>query len=332
MNLAKFARRGYVDSPTPIEFLPRLSKALGGKVNIYIKRDDLLPGCAGGNKARKLDFCLAKAMAEGADTLITCGAIQSNHCRLTLAWAVKEGLDCHLVLTENNGKSYRSDASGNVFLFHLMGATSIRLAPANSSTTEEMNKLADELRAKGKKPYILPVGGSTPTGALGYAACAQECLEQLFRMGLDIHSMVVPCGSAGTQAGLILGLSGSNAGIPVIGMSVVHNREQYEVIARDLVLKGSALLGLKQEIVADQVICEDGYLGPGYSLPSPEMVEAVRLVARTEAILLDPVYTGKAMAGLIDYVRKGRFPDGSNVLFLHTGGTPALYAYLDAFQ
>lgn len=332
MNLAKFPRRGYVQTPTPIEHLPRFSQALGGKVNVYIKRDDLLPGCAGGNKTRKLDFCIADALAQGADTLITCGSIQSNHCRLTLAWAVKEGLDCHLILTEKIEGSYRADASGNIFLFQLMGATSLRVAPFGASALEEMDKLAAELRKKGKKPYIMPVGASTPVGALGYVACAQECLEQLFHMGVDIHSLVTPTGSAGTQAGLIVGLDGCNADIPVVGMNVLRGKEEHERIVYDLVQETCALVGLKQDIARARVVCHDDYLGPGYSLPTPGMVEAVRLMASTEAILLDPVYTGKAVAGLIDHIRQGAFPDGANVLFLHTGGSPALYAYLDAFK
>lgn len=332
MNLAKFPRRGYVQSPTPIEYLPRFSNALGGKVNVYIKRDDLLPGCAGGNKTRKLDFCVAEALSQGADTLITCGSIQSNHCRLTLAWAVKEGLDCHLVLTEKIEGSYKADASGNIFLFHLMGATSLRLAPFGASPLEEMDKLADELRKQGKKPYIMPVGASTPVGALGYVACAQECMEQLFHMGLNLHYLVTPTGSAGTQAGLIIGLDGCNADIPVIGMNVLRGKAEHEKIVYDLVQDTCKLIGLKQEIPAARVVCHDDYLGPGYSLPTPGMVEAVRLMAGTEAILMDPVYTGKALAGLMDHIRKGLFPEGSNVLFLHTGGSPALYAYLDAFK
>lgn len=332
MNLAKFPRRGYVQSPTPIEFLPRFSKALGGKVNVYIKRDDLLPGCAGGNKTRKLDFCIADALAQGADTLLTCGSIQSNHCRLTLAWAIKEGLDCHLVLTEKVEGSYKADAAGNIFLFHLMQATSLRLAPFGASPLEIMDEMAGDLRKKGKKPYIMPVGASTPVGALGYVACAQECMEQLFHMGVNIHSLVTPTGSAGTQAGLLVGLDGCNAGIPVIGMNVLRGKAEHEKIVHDLALDTCKLVGLTQHIPASQVICHDDYLGPGYSLPTEGMVEAVQLMARTEAILLDPVYTGKAMAGLIDHIRKGAFPDGANVLFLHTGGSPALYAYMDSFK
>ncbi|MBQ4615952.1 MAG: pyridoxal-phosphate dependent enzyme, partial [Mailhella sp.] len=156
MNLAQFPRRGYVKTPTPIEFLPNFSKALGGKVNVYIKRDDLLPGCSGGNKTRKLDFCIADALAKGADTIITCGAVQSNHCRLTLSWAVHEGLDCHLVLEERVPGSYNVEASGNNFLFQLLGVKSITVVPGGSPMLDEMEKVAEKLRAEGKKPYIIP--------------------------------------------------------------------------------------------------------------------------------------------------------------------------------
>ena len=205
MNLAKFPRRGYVQAPTPLEALPRFSEALGGKVNVFIKRDDMLPGTAGGNKTRKLDFCMADALRQGADSIITCGAVQSNHCRLTLAWAVKEGLDCHLILEERVKGSYKPEASGNNFLFQLLGVKSISVVPGGSDMMGEMQKLAETLRAEGKKPYVIPGGASNKIGALGYVSCAEEVLRQLFETGLRIEHMVVPSGSAGTHAGIIAG-------------------------------------------------------------------------------------------------------------------------------
>ncbi|NCB31727.1 MAG: D-cysteine desulfhydrase [Clostridia bacterium] len=332
MNLAKFSRRGYVTSPTPIEVLPSFSKALGGKVNIFIKRDDLLPGCAGGNKTRKLDFCIADALDNGADTVITCGAVQSNHCRLTLSWAVKEGMDCHLVLEERVKGSYSPDASGNNFLFHLMGVKSVTVVPGGSNMMAEMQKLADTLKAKGKTPYIIPGGASNTIGATGYVACAQETLQQLFDMGIKIDHMVVPSGSAGTHAGIVVGMQGNNAGIPVSGINVSRTKADQEALVYKLVEATAERVGVAAPIAKEAVECFDGYVGPGYSLPTDSMVEAVKLLASTEAILLDPVYSGKAMAGLIDLVRKGHFPEGSNVLFLHTGGSPALYAYQNKFM
>jgi D-cysteine desulfhydrase len=331
MNLAQFPRRGYVTTPTPIEAAPNLSKALGGKVNIFIKRDDLLPGCAGGNKTRKLDFCIADALEKGADTIITCGAVQSNHCRLTLAWAVKEGMDCHLVLEERVKGSYSPEASGNNFLFQLMGVKSVTVVPGGSDMMGEMQKVADAQAGQGRKPYIVPGGASNTIGATGYVACAQEILQQLFDMGINIDHMVVPSGSAGTHAGIVVGMHGNNAGIPISGINVSRTKTEQEALVYKLVQATAERVGVATPIAEDAVECFDGYVGPGYSLPTDSMIEAVKLLATTEAILLDPVYSGKAMAGMIDLVRKGHFPEGSNVLFLHTGGSPALYAYQKVF-
>ena len=332
MNLAQFPRRGYVQVPTPLEALPRFSQALGGKVNIFIKRDDMLPGTAGGNKTRKLDFCMADALRQGADTIITCGAVQSNHCRLTLAWAVKEGLDCHLILEERVKGSYKPEASGNNFLFQLLGVKSISVVPGGSDMMGEMQKLADTLRAEGKKPYVIPGGASNKIGALGYVSCAEEVLRQLFETGLRIDHMVVPSGSAGTHAGIIAGMIGNNAGIPVTGIGVNRKKEVQQAAVLKLAQETLDYIGTGVTMPAEAVVAFDDYVGPGYSLPTDGMVEAVRLLARTESILLDPVYSGKAMAGLIDLVRKDYFPEGSNVLVLHTGGSPALFAYLDTFR
>ncbi len=332
MNLSQFPRRNYVQDATPIEALPAFSAALGGKVNIFIKRDDLLPGCSGGNKTRKLDFCIADGMEKDADTIITCGAVQSNHARLTLSWAVKEGLDCHLILEERVPGSYKQDGSGNNFLFNLLGVKSTKVVPGGSDMMGEMEKLAEELKKQGKKPYIIPGGASNAIGATGYVACAQEIQQQLFDSGLNIDHMVVPSGSAGTHAGIAVGMYGTNAGIPVSGINVSRKKELQEGIVHKLAVETAKRVGMREEIPADQITCFDEYVGPGYSIPTDSMIEAVKLLAQTEAILLDPVYSGKAMAGMVDLVRKDHFAEGSNVLFLHTGGSPALYAYLDTFK
>ncbi len=332
MNLTQFPRRNYVQEATPIEALPAFSKALGNKVNVYIKRDDLLPGCAGGNKTRKLDFSIADALENGADTIITCGAVQSNHCRLTLSWAVKEGLDCHLVLEERVAGSYKKDGSGNNFLFNLMGVKSTTVVPGGSDMMGEMTKVAEALKKEGKKPYIIPGGASNAIGATGYVACAEETLQQLFVQNLSIDHMIVPSGSAGTHAGTVVGMYGNNSGIPVSGINVSRTKDVQEEIVHSLAVETAKRLGMRGELPKDQVTCFDGYVGPGYSLPTDGMTEAVKLLAQTEAILLDPVYSGKAMAGMIDFIRNDYFTAGSNVLFLHTGGSPALYAYLDTFQ
>jgi D-cysteine desulfhydrase len=332
MDLTKFSRRQYLQGPTPIEASPAFSKALGDKVNIFIKRDDLLPGCAGGNKTRKLDFCIADALDNDADTIITCGAVQSNHCRLTLSWAVKEGMDCHLVLEERVKGSYKEDGSGNNFLFNLMGVKSTKVVPGGSDMMGEMEKVAERLKSEGKKPYIIPGGASNSIGAMGYVACAQEIQQQLFESCLHIDHMVVPSGSAGTHAGIVVGLYGTSAGIPVSGVNVSRPKDVQEGIVYNLAKETAELVGMQRELPAEVITCFDQYVGPGYSIPTDAMIEAVKLLAQTESILLDPVYSGKAMAGLIDLVRNDHFPAGSNVLFLHTGGSPALYAYLDTFN
>lgn len=308
--------------------VPRFSEALGGP-NIYIKRDDLLGLTAGGNKTRKLEFLVADALSHGADTLITCGAVQSNHCRLTLAAAVKEGLKCRLVLEERVPGSYNPKASGNNFLFRLLGAEEIKVVPGGSPVLEMMEEVAGEVAAQGRKAYVIPGGGSNPIGATGYVACAQEILEQTFELGLDIDYVVCASGSAGTHAGLVTGFVGSNASIPVLGINVSRTKETQEDLVHRLVQETAAHVGVCSEISREAVTCFGDYVGPGYSLPTPEMAEAVRLLARTEGIVLDPVYTGKAMAGLIGLSRQGYFEKDHNVLFIHTGGTPALYVYED---
>ncbi len=330
MNLAKLPRRGYVTTPTPIEKAENLTKALGGDVNIYIKRDDLLPGTSGGNKTRKLDFSIGEAVKQGCDTLITCGAVQSNHCRLTLAWAVKEGMDCHLIMEERIAGSFKPEGSGNHFLFRLLGAKSITPVPGGSDMMGEMQKKAEELTKAGKKPFIIPGGASDAIGATGYVACAQETVQQLFDMGLAVAGIVVPSGSSGTHAGMVVGMHGTNANIPVIGINVSLPRDKQEEKVYNLVKETAKRVGAP-EVPKSAVDSNPDYYMPGYSLPNEGMLEAVKLFAQTEAILLDPVYTGKVAAGLIGLIRKGHFPKGSNVLFLHTGGSPALYAYTDTF-
>ena len=306
----------------------RLTKELGGP-NIWIKRDDMLGLAGGGNKTRKLEFLVADAFAQGADTLITCGAVQSNHCRLTLAAACKEGLPCHFIIEERVPGSYSEQASGNNFLFHLMGIASVTVVPGGSNMMEAMEKLADSIRQKGGKPYIIPGGGSNAVGSLGYVACAEEIIAQAFDKGLNIDYVVCTSGSGGTHGGLAVGFWGNNTNIPVLGINISRpNETQRPVIIKDAVATAKRFgLDFPEEIIE----CVEGYVGPGYSLPTPEMVEAVTLMARTEAILLDPVYTGKSFAGLVGLIRQGRFKKGENIVFVHTGGSPALYHYNDYF-
>lgn len=329
MNLARFARRRYTAGETPIEFLPRFTAAVGGP-NIYVKRDDLLGLTAGGNKTRKLEFLVADALAQGADTLITCGAVQSNHCRLTLAAAVKEGLNCRLVLEERVPGSYNPGASGNNFLFRFLGVEKIDIVPAGSDMMAAMGKVADVLAAEGRKGYVIPGGGSNPIGATGYVSCAEEIQHQLFTLGLKIDRVVVPSGSAGTHAGLVTGFVGNHVNIPIVGVNVSRDREEQEALVHGLAVRTADHVGISGGVPREAVDCNGDYWRPKYSVPNKKMVEAVTLMARTEGILLDPVYTGKAMAGLVDLSRTGFFKKGENVLFVHTGGSPALYVYQKA--
>jgi len=330
MNLVKFPRRRYTEGKTPIEKLENFSKKMGGPT-VYIKRDDLLGLAGGGNKTRKLEFVMADALAKGADTVITTGAVQSNHCRLTLAAAVKEGLKCRLVLEERVPHSYNPDASGNNFLFHLLGVEKIKVVPLGADLGKEMHKVTDEVIAEGGKPYIIPGGASDPLGAIGYVACAQEILEQMFEKGINFDYVVVASGSGGTHSGLVTGFYGTSSNIPVIGVSVRRKKAEQEELIYDLVKRTAIYVGVEVNIPRDAVNVVDDYVGPGYSLPTPEMVEAVKMLAQTESILLDPVYSGKAMAGLIGLIRKGYFKKSDNVLFVHTGGSPSLYAYIPTF-
>ena len=271
MNFTKFPRRNYLQGPTPIESLPSLSNALGGAVNLFIKRDDLLPGAGGGNKTRKLEFCIADALDQGADSIITCGAVQSNHCRLTAAWSAKEGLDCHLVLEERVQGSYKQDASGNNFLFELLDVKSIRVVPGGSDMMAEMRKTADELSAAGKSPYIVPGGASNPIGAMGYALCAEETLNQLNAMRLGIDHIIVPSGSAGTHAGMVVGMAGVSGGIPISGVNVSRPKNVQEEIVYKLAGETADKLGVKNGVAREAIVCFDQYVGPGYSLPTIEI-------------------------------------------------------------
>jgi D-cysteine desulfhydrase len=331
MNLAQFPRRRYTSSYTPIEKLTHFSEALGGPT-IYMKRDDLLGLTAGGNKTRKLEFLMADALKKGADTIITCGGIQSNHCRLTLAAAVKENLKCILVLEEGLEKNTKPDYNGNYFLYHLLGAENIKIVPNGADLMKEMEEVAKEVSQNGHLPYLIPVGGSNVIGATGYVACAEEILAQTFDLDINVNTVVCVSGSGGMQAGLVAGFSGNRSGIPVIGINVSRGKAEQEEKVFKLVEETSTHLGIPNSIKRDAVANFGEYVGSGYAIPTPEMVEAVKLMARTEGILLDPVYTGKAAAGLIDLIHKGHFNKEDNILFVHSGGSPALYANTALFQ
>jgi D-cysteine desulfhydrase len=333
MDLSRFPRRRYTPFATPIEPLPRFSAALaascpGGRgPEVWIKRDDMLGLFPGGNKTRKLEFLVADALAQGADTLITCGAPQSNHCRITLAGAVREGLRCRFVIEERVPHSYDAQASGNNFMFRLLGVEAITVVPGGTPMAPAMQAVADELTALGRKGYIIPGGGSNALGGLGYVACAQELQQQCFEQGLAFDRVVVGSGSSGTHGGLLAGFLGNHIRIPITGIGVSRDPADQEPLVWKEAQAVCDLLGIGLQVPREAVTSVGGYWQPKYSLPNAAMVEAVQLLARTEGVLLDPVYTGKIMAGLIGLARQGTIGAAERVLFLHTGGLPSLHAY-----
>ena len=330
MDIARFPRIRLGHLPTPLEPLENLTRLLGGP-RLWIKRDDCTGLSSGGNKTRKLEFLMAEAVAQRADVVITQGATQSNHARQTAAAAAKLGMRCHILLEDRTGSTDPNYVgNGNVMLDHLHGAT-VEHRPGGANMQAEMEAVADRLADDGARPYVIPGGGSTPLGALGYANAALELVSQSAERGLRIDHLVHATGSAGTQAGLVVGLQALNSPIQLLGIGVRAPRERQETMVHDLGRRTWDLLGLRGELPREAVVANCDYVGGGYGVPTPGMLEAVRLLARTEGILLDPVYAGKGMAGLIDLIRQGRFRQDENVVFLHTGGSVALFGYLDAF-
>lgn len=330
MNLSRFKRLRFAHLPTPLEPLKNLSRHLGGP-NIWIKRDDCTGLSTGGNKTRKLEFLMADAIDRNADVVITQGATQSNHARQTAAAAAKLGLECHLLLEDRTGSRITNyNYNGNVLLDQLHGATVSR-RPGGADMAAEMETLAEALRAAGKRPYVIPGGGSNEIGALGYVNAAMELLTQINDRALPVAHVIHATGSAGTQAGLVTGLSACHAGIPVLGIGVRAPREKQEANVFALAQRVAHHLGVGDVVSRAAVVANCDYVGEGYGMPTAGMIEAVELLARLEGILLDPVYSGKGMAGLIDLVRNGRFEKHQNVVFLHTGGSAGLFGYIDAF-
>lgn len=330
MHLAKFPRLRFAHLPTPLEPMENLSRLLDGP-NIWVKRDDCTGLAGGGNKTRKLEFLMADAEQQGADTIITQGAVQSNHARQTAAIAAKLGYECYLLL-ENRTGSDDPDflANGNVLLDDIYNA---RLSdfPAGTDMNQEMLSLAEELRAAGKKPYIVPGGGSNRIGALGYVNAAYELVGQCNDQGLKVDHIVHATGSTGTQAGLVTGLTAIHSGIDLMGISVRAPKEAQEENVYRLACETAELIGSSAALNRSDVVANSDYVGEGYGMPTDGMIEAVEMTARHESILLDPVYSGKAMAGLIDLVRQGFYRREENIVFIHTGGAQALSGYRSLF-
>lgn len=319
--LHQFPRLELLGAPTPLEHLPRLSDYLGR--DIFIKRDDFTPVAMGGNKLRKLEFLAADALRDGADVLLTAGAIQSNHVRQTAAVAARLGLKC-VALLENpigtHAENYLSN--GNRLLLDLMDAEVI-MVDALNNPAEQLAEQATRLEAQGYRPYIVPVGGSNALGALGYVECAQEIAHQSEGV-VDFAAVVVASGSAGTHAGLAVGLEHLLPETELVGVTVSRQVEaQLPLVER---LRQSLAETLEVQAKAPITLWDD-YFAPRYGEPNDEGMAAVKLLARLEGILLDPVYTGKAMAGLLDGVSQNRFRREGPLLFIHTGGAPALFAY-----
>jgi L-cysteate sulfo-lyase len=331
MLLSRFPRIFLAHLPTPLERLDRLSRDLGGP-EIWIKRDDCTGLSTGGNKTRKLEFLMAEAEAQGAETVMTQGATQSNHARQTAAFAAKLGLGCHILLEDRTGSNDSNyNFNGNVLLDHLHGATTEKCA-GGIDMNAEMEKAADRMRAEGRSVYTIPGGGSNPTGALGYVNCAFELLGQANDRGLVIDHLVHATGSAGTQAGLITGLKATNAQIPLLGIGVRAPKPKQEENVFNLAVATAEKIGAAGVVKREDVVANTDYVGDGYGIPTPSGLEAIAMFAELEGILLDPVYSAKGAAGLIDLIRKGHFKKGERVVFLHTGGSAALFGYTAAFD
>jgi D-cysteine desulfhydrase family pyridoxal phosphate-dependent enzyme len=314
--------------PTPVEMMPRLSAALGGPT-LWIKRDDQTGLAMGGNKTRKLEFLIAEAKAHGARTLLTAGAVQSNHCRQTAAAAARHGMDCILVLAGSPPK----EISGNLLLDHMLGA---KITWTSRSEREHaLKKAFSEAWSAGKRPYLIPYGGSSPTGAAGYAYAVAEMMQQCGpQKEAPVPDWIVfASSSGGTQAGMAAGAKIFQYPGKILGISIDEKAEVLKARVADLAAQTADLLSAPTSFTPEDILVNDDYLGDGYGIMSSAEVEAITLFARLEGILLDPVYTGRSAAGLIDLIRRKAFPPGSNILFWHTGGSPALFAeqYRSAF-
>lgn len=328
MQFARLPRVRLAHLPTPLEEAPRLARALGGP-RIFVKRDDATGLALGGNKVRKLEFILADALRAGADTILTTGGAQSNHCRMTVAACRRLGLDVHLVL--DGGRP--AEVTGSLLADSLMGAAVEFLETDDEDeVAAHLEARREALAARGRRPYVVPLGGSVPLGAVGFALGVLEVLEQAAAMDVAFDRIVVASGSGGTQAGLELGARALRTGARVEGIAISANALRRGPRVAELATAGAELLGVDLEVRPEDVAILGGYVGPGYGVLTPAAADAIRLVARTEGLLLDPVYTGKAMAGLVDRIRSGAIGRDETVLFWHTGGVPALFAYAGHFR
>ena len=330
MNLDTLPRVRLAHLPTPLEPLERLSAALaepGAGPEIWIKRDDCTGLATGGNKARKLEFLMGEALACGAEAVATQGAVQSNHARQTAAAAARLGLECHVLLENRTGFADADyNENGNVLLDRLCGAV-VHRCERRDDMDAALDELVAGLPGGAGRVYAIPGGGSNAVGAAGYANAAAELTAQAETAGLGIDAIVLASGSAGTHSGMLAGLLGVESKIPVYGISVRAEAAAQEAKVLDLAQAAAAHIGVGGTIDAASVRVDDRFVGAGYGIPADSTLAAVRTMAELEGILLDPVYTGKTFAGLLGLVREGVFRAGQRVVFLHTGGSSALFAY-----
>lgn len=327
LDLVPFSRLHLYPRPTPLEEMVRLREVLGCKPRLFVKRDDLTGVGLGGNKVRKLDFLLAQAKEKDAQVVITCGGLQSNHCRQTAAIAVQLGLASHLVLQGDEPPQYQ----GNLLLFQLYGATLHFIGP-EGDVEEGMERVAAEVRREGKTPYTIPLGGSNPLGTLGYVESGIEAFKQAEALGVPLDHAFVASGSGGTQAGLILAGEEVLPGLQVHGISVGRRASIQRERVSQLVNGTYKLLGLQQRIQSQEVSIFDSFYGEGYGIPTRGAIDAIKIMAREEGILLDPVYTGKALHGMLTLLKEEPMAQSSGLLFFHTGGHPALFSYANHLQ
>lgn len=316
-----------VSCPTPFHELKNLRSKLGAKPRIFIKRDDFTEIGLGGNKSRKLDYVMYDAIKQKADTIITWGGLQSNHCRQTLAFAKILNMDCHLIL---NGEP-QDKHQGNLFVFDMFGAK-LHYEADESKCPEACDRLAVKLKAAGKTPYVIPIGASIPLGSLGYIDSAKEIAEQSTAMDINVDHIFVATGSAGTQAGLEVGAKLYMPESKIHGVTVSRYRREQQEMVSSLSNELAEYIGKKIHFEVDDICIHDEYFGEKYAIPTKAGNEAIKLVGCTEAILLDPVYTGKAMSGMIDLLNKGMLNDAETVVFVHTGGSSAIFNFVESFK
>ncbi len=326
----KFPRAILAHTPTPIEHLKNLSRELGGP-EIWVKRDDNTGLAFGGNKARQLEYYMGEAVEQGADTILITSAVQSNYLRSAVAAARKYAMDVEVQLEERvpdrPEEYYRS---GNPYLMRLMGAKlhSYPVGEDEEGADNAMFERAEELKKEGKNAYVVPLAGThTPLGAFGYVDCAEELLGQIKEQTIDIDLVVTASGSGTTHTGLVAGLRALGSQVPVYGICVRRDKNAQFDRVFDKSKLVAEMIGWDGEIVADDIKLTDATLAPGYGQLNPAVKEAINLAAKSEGLLVDPVYTGKALAGLIQLIRTGEVADKKRILFIHTGGTPALFGY-----